>query len=209
MGAISVGSDARFNPDRKITLQEAVKIMLSLTGFAPFAEAKGGYPTGYMQLAYERELTDGISQSGSFTMADAVNLLYNAANMALLESYAVNGEGVKYATDTDTILSVYHDVYRVENFVTGVYGITTNDFPAPDEGQVRIGETIYHMGTRDMYSYLGLYVEIFYRDNESGDDDIIHTITIGINTGYDLKRSFKTLLRTLKFIFLIGGLPFA
>ena len=177
-GAVTVGEDACFYPQRNITLQETVKIMLSLTGFGPFAEAKGGYPSGYMQIAYERDLLDGVSQSGTFTFSDAVNLIYNAVNMSLLESYAIKGDGVKYATDTDTILSVYHDIYRTEGFVTGIHGISTNDFSAPEEGEIRVDETLYKVGTRDMYSYLGMYVEIFHRENEVSYDDIVTIRTV-------------------------------
>ena len=87
-GALTVPESRVFNPNNEITLWEATKIMLALTGFAPFAEARGGFPTGYMQLAYDRDLTDGIKIADSFTMKNAITLMYNAVTMPLLDSYA-------------------------------------------------------------------------------------------------------------------------
>lgn len=173
-GALTVPEDRIFNPDRETTLWEAVKIMLSLTGFAPFAEARGGFPTGYMQLAYDRDLTDGIKTAGSFTMKDAITLIFNAVTMPVLDSYAFEGDTVHYNTSTDTLLSIHHDVYHREDYVNGIYGISVNDMSAPEKNQIRIGNDIYSVSGGDTYSFLGMYTEIFYRDNDGGFDEIIY-----------------------------------
>lgn len=173
-GALTVPESRVFNPNNEITLWEATKIMLALTGFAPFAEARGGFPTGYMQLAYDRDLTDGIKIADSFTMKNAITLMYNAVTMPLLDSYAFEGDTVHYNTSTDTLLSRYHDIYRRENYVNGIYGISVNDMAAPDKNQIRIGSDLYKISGGDTYSYIGMYVESFFRDNGAGLGEIIY-----------------------------------
>ncbi len=173
-GALTVPADKLFNPDREITLWEAVKIMLALTGFAPFAEARGGFPTGYMQIAYDRDLTDGIKTAGFFTMKDAITLIFNAVTTPILDSYAFEGETVHYNTTTDTLLSMYHDIYRREDYVNGVYGISLNDMSAPEKNRVRMGNDIYAISGGDTYSFLGMYTEFFFRDNDDAFDEIIY-----------------------------------
>ena len=60
MGAFTVNEEKRFYPNREITLKEAVKIMLQLAGYGAFCEAKGGYPSGYLSVANERDILEPV-----------------------------------------------------------------------------------------------------------------------------------------------------
>ena len=54
-------SDASFfRPDDTITLPEALKICSVPAGYMKKAEALGGYPTGYIRMANELRITEGI-----------------------------------------------------------------------------------------------------------------------------------------------------
>ena len=38
-------------PENGVTAQEAIKIIVNLLGYSPFAESNGGYPSGYLKTA--------------------------------------------------------------------------------------------------------------------------------------------------------------
>lgn len=50
-------TEGTFRPDADITYQEAVTILVRALGYEPQAQAKGGYPTGYLVTASDIGLT--------------------------------------------------------------------------------------------------------------------------------------------------------
>ena len=79
MKIISVDSERRFYPNNNITAQEAIKMVVSALGYTPLAEARGGYPYGYIQAAKDGDLLDGISvgSGDEITLGAAAELLFN------------------------------------------------------------------------------------------------------------------------------------
>ena len=57
-GIISEAEDKHFNPERNVSLNEAVKMLVCLMGFNEYAQIHGGYPDGYMKVASEQKLLD-------------------------------------------------------------------------------------------------------------------------------------------------------
>ena len=52
---------AEFKPDAVLTLGEAVKVMISITGYSEWAEQQGGYPSGYYATAVSNDILKGVS----------------------------------------------------------------------------------------------------------------------------------------------------
>lgn len=50
-GIIEGYEDGTFMPENGVTAQEAIKIIVNLLGYSPFAESNGGYPSGYLKTA--------------------------------------------------------------------------------------------------------------------------------------------------------------
>lgn len=86
-GVMSGISDRMFAPEYSITLKEAERVILSLIGYDTYADRNGGYPQGYIKTAAELGLTKSITcgTDGAMTQIDAVNLVYNALDVKLLE----------------------------------------------------------------------------------------------------------------------------
>lgn len=80
MGVISVDDDRKFNPSDEITSDEAIKMVVSALGYGPLAKVRGGYPLGYMRIARDGNLLDGVDlESGeAITLNCAMNLMFNA-----------------------------------------------------------------------------------------------------------------------------------
>lgn len=112
-GVFSVGDDKLFNPDNAITLTEATKVVLSVLGYRPYAEVKGGYPTGYLFLANQLRIYDNLSHNEKLTKLDAAVLLANTANTVVMDVFPHN-DTVEYNKSDKSLLSVYRDIYVIE-----------------------------------------------------------------------------------------------
>ena len=65
MGALSAADDGRFEPERNITMNEAVKILLASAGYQEKALMSGGLYNGYYWLAKNLDLLDDLSYDGN------------------------------------------------------------------------------------------------------------------------------------------------
>lgn len=58
---IAIGDErGYFNPESSVTNEEFIKMVVSLLGFEPLAEQRGGYPAGYNVVASTYGLTEGF-----------------------------------------------------------------------------------------------------------------------------------------------------
>jgi hypothetical protein len=75
---IIAGSGGYFMPDENITYAQAVTILMRMLGYTD-ADAGMMWPDGYMSLAYDAGLTEGIASSWTapITRAQAAHLFYN------------------------------------------------------------------------------------------------------------------------------------
>ncbi len=100
--------DGSFAPDRTISCGEAVTILMRLLGYTD-ADSGVIWPDGYMALAQEAGLTDGLSLTGGaeITRAEAAKLFVNALGTAK------KGGGTLYALGEETtLISIGGDTMR-------------------------------------------------------------------------------------------------
>lgn len=115
-------SDAEnFRPDDPIKFSEAVTILCNVNGYSRMADINGGWPGGYINMAYEYDLTDNIKvidQRQLMNMKDSCILLANALTAPMMK-VTVTGVGeAQYSEDEDeTILSKFHGLKEIECFV--------------------------------------------------------------------------------------------
>lgn len=76
LGIIAGYPDGTFMPENPVTYAEAIKMIVAALGYNPKAEAMGGYPGGYLAIAAEKEITEGITVVG--------NLAANRGDIALM-----------------------------------------------------------------------------------------------------------------------------
>ena len=71
--------DGTFRPDENITYDEALKMVMSISPFGAVAEALGGYPNGYRELAEDKGIVKGTLDNGkAVARATVARLLYNS-----------------------------------------------------------------------------------------------------------------------------------
>lgn len=160
---ISQSDDKLFHPDDFVSFNEAVKMMVCTIGYRDYAEAKGGYPYGYIAAANRAKILEGVEGREEFTLGDMLILSANAVCAHMYDiSYIENGNLVYDNDSENTILSVYWDIYESEGLCEGVYGLNLSD-KKPSEGEAVIDGKIYVAGNTDAEEFVGQYVNYFYR----------------------------------------------
>lgn len=130
-GYINGYGDGTFGPDDTLTYAQVIKLIVGSMNYSSDAEYAGGYPSGYMQIAYQNEINkgvDGVSADTQVTRAQVAQLIDNALDSPLKE-YVGNDTNVwgqivpKYEKKDGTgefyssPLIYYHDAYVVEGRV--------------------------------------------------------------------------------------------
>ncbi len=92
LGLINGDDQGCFNPDKAIDGAGAVKILVCALDFRSVGEAKGGYPNGFVSVARDLGIADGIKISADVKWADAVRIIYDALySGAAVKSYSADG----------------------------------------------------------------------------------------------------------------------
>lgn len=197
-GILSVDDERLFRPSDAITLDEAIKIVVCMTGYRPVAEARGGYPGGYISTATSLKLTQGLSRGGAFSLNDAAILLYNILIVPqyTIESVKTDGDGFSYSyakSEEQTILYEAFGLSHTEGALTGFDNMNiAYDVTAGENEAVIDGVRYKVINDIDMTDYLGFNVgalynkddEISYVYKKSGSERITE-INIDDYVGFD------------------------
>lgn len=163
-GIVAVSDSRNFRPDDVITFSEAEKMILCAMGYSAYAEALGGYPTGYDAVAKKIDLISGANRPANVTVDTARMLLHKALITGIFDDSAVNGDSVVLSQSDDvTLLSQYFDCYLAEGQLTSADGVSINyDESAADDRVCIGGESYFADDSHNALAYLGQYVRAFY-----------------------------------------------
>lgn len=118
-----------FRPDSAITYGDLIKMLVDLLGYKEYAEARGGWITGYLDVAEDLGiLLDSAAMSAYVTRAEAAEMFYQSglAPIAMVTGYYTEN-GVSYPLksimdgmqdqDFESWLTKYQKIYYVEGYV--------------------------------------------------------------------------------------------
>ena len=132
-GFIAGMSDTEFDPDANVTYVQAQKMLVSAIGYETYAQAQGGWPTGYKTYAASLDITKGISgitDSTELTRAQVAQMIDNAmgAPLCVIASWKTEWNGTrtpnlevrdgKEGRAYETLFTEKHDAYKVYGRVT-------------------------------------------------------------------------------------------
>ena len=132
-GFIAGMSDTEFDPDANVTYVQAQKMLVSAIGYETYAQAQGGWPTGYKTYAASLDITKGISgikDSTELTRAQVAQMIDNAmdAPLCVIASWKPEWNGTKTPNlevrdgkegrAYETLFTEKHDAYKVYGRVT-------------------------------------------------------------------------------------------
>jgi len=169
-GVLTVGEDRMFRPTDEITVQEGVKILLSIMGYKPSAELIGAFPSGYMEVALRLKMLDNVPQTGTLTRKTSAVLLSNAMNTDMCEAMP-DGNGLKYTqVEGKNLLSMYKDMYSIEGRVDAVNGTALYSGDELHNG-IMIDGAVYDFNGET--SYIGLEVMAYYKQSSGDDAEVV------------------------------------
>lgn len=118
-------SATQFGPEDPVTYEQVVKLVTCTLGYEIVAKSNGGWPTGYLMIAADKQITKNAPGKGpdAAPRATAAILVYNALNSPILSrtTYGVNQEW-SFMDGTNgnalqTLLNVKLHAYKVEGTV--------------------------------------------------------------------------------------------
>ena len=153
----------KFNPNDEITFAQAIKILLSAAEYQILADAKGGFPTGYLTVANEIDLLEGVSigNDTSVTVAEATILAYNLMLAPVFEITSY-GDKMDFKRGGKTYIEKLYEAYPVEGVVTATEhnSIVLNAPFKKDNGKIAIDGVEYKYPGSDI-SLLGKNVTAY------------------------------------------------
>ncbi|MBQ7033655.1 MAG: S-layer homology domain-containing protein [Clostridia bacterium] len=114
MGHVSGYGDGTFRPEVHITNEQAVKMLVSMLGYAPRAGERGGYPDGYWSVAEEIGLLENttLERTAEATQGQIARLLMNAVYLPVMEQTVYSNNPVYTVMDgVDGALMRFFDKY--------------------------------------------------------------------------------------------------
>lgn len=130
LGTISGYEDGTFRPESNITYNEFLKMVLSIVGYDPFAEARGGYPEGYIKCAEQQGITADLTFKGDDIVkrCEAAIMINNALDVPLVvvDGYETQWNGIitpvfvtkdQSGSQYQTPLTYFHNIYTVEGTI--------------------------------------------------------------------------------------------
>lgn len=170
-GIISGYEDNSFKPENVVTYNEAVKIILSVCGYSQYANTIGGYPQGYLKIATENNLQNGVTAAGDSPMSrmDAATLIYNSFKIEIMPTvYQGENEHRNFLNDIVGIYTLEGTVISTD--ITSVYG----ERPMPEK-TAKIGDVYFTFDddTVAVRDCIGEDIRVFLKKNADDEYSLI------------------------------------
>lgn len=164
-----------FEPDREITVTEAVKCFVNLLGYESRALAEGGYPNGYLSVASRLKILSGIdSVNAKATREDIAKLIYNCLDVRVMYIESM-GNNIDYTTDEgSTFMTEILGINKIEGVMTA-NGVSALNDSSASNGFVVIGNSFFRVQEGyDATPFLGHHVFAYYKTS----DNLIIYVTV-------------------------------
>lgn len=161
-----IDNGGEFRPEAPVKLQEAAKIIVELLGYGILAQRSGGYESGYLTIAAEKDILDGIKVNvvDELTVGEAYVMIMNALEAPTCE-VEYSGGTVKYNINGAPVLASKYDTYKTKGRITANELTAINIYSkSAGEGSVVIDEKTYNIGNTDIGEQLGKSVDFYYKD---------------------------------------------
>jgi len=188
MGFVSRGEDLKFNPDNSVTFNEAVAFVVKAMGYRVIAESKGGYPSGYLNIASKYDLLENIQPKAEEVRFYEMYHMIAKALEAPAYTYAGSvGDEDYYSQEKDlTILNEYHKMRHIEGIVTAdSFSQLYSEEKSLADNQIAIDGEIYELGQNVAADFLGKTVVAIASESE-GEDIIVYIEESAKNVSYTL-----------------------
>ena len=158
-------SEGTFSPDAELSGNVALKMLLTAMGYETVAQAKGGYPAGYVAIDRTIGLLKGVSSFDALTVYDAKVIITNAlkADMAVFSGIE-NEQIITSTTGGRTLLSERFGLEKLSG-VVDVAGFITYDNTVTEDDAISLAGKNFKSRI-DATPYFGMDVTAYHKDGE-------------------------------------------
>ncbi|MEG1879963.1 MAG: S-layer homology domain-containing protein, partial [Oscillospiraceae bacterium] len=177
---VSGNGDNTFRPNDKIATNEYITMLVNAVGYEAIAKMRGGFPGGYLSVAKEIDLLDGMQNMNKefISRGDVAISAYNALFVKLLDAKYV-GDTIEYSKDdsNEMFLNKIFGIEECEGVVISNKFTGINDeYGNTNKNQVTIakpsGDTIaYDVCNTKASEMLGIYVKYYVKQEGKGDEN--------------------------------------
>lgn len=173
LGIVNGGGNNRFMPDGTTTVAQAIKMTLCGLGYEIVAESKGGWTTGYLSVAAQSRIMNGITGDigSALTRGQAAKILYNALGVTVMTE-SVNGK----FEQGDTLFEARYEAnewVHDTGLVTANYDTSIMESARLDKDQVIIDGVRWRTEDTDATQLLGMSVEYFGYEDAHGENRLV------------------------------------
>lgn len=178
IGILNGYSEKMFAPNDYVTYEQAIKVLVDITGYGDIAQKNGGWTEGYVMQARKNKMLSGVSRE-PFTRMSLYRLVYNTLDVPLIDRVIQRGGSELEKTD-DTLRNriageIEYELYRHKGvIVASSYTYTSAPYSDLYDDEVVIenrsvgGSYIYNIGRTNAPDMVGCEVEFYARKSESG-----------------------------------------
>lgn len=196
-GMVKGTSATTFDPDRKVTYQEALTMIVRACGYV---NLQGSWPANYVSKAAQIGVTAGVPVAGSANgvrgmIAKLVNNALDAKPMKVSKVDA-NGVPLEYEVEDDkTVLTKYFTLAEK----TGIPAYTHKEDPDVEDGYISVlvkdedgdyAATTYKLGSVDLSGFIGKEIVFYVNDDAT-------PVVMGVK---EVKTTSDNIITTEKFL---------
>lgn len=180
IGILNGVSENLFAPDDFLTYEQAVKVMVVITGYGDIANQNGGWIGGYITAASRNSMLGGVSLQNPFSRADLYRLIYNTLDVKLINEKISSGSGSELVKSEETLRdrlanTTEYQIYKHRGvIVANSFSYITSPYSDLYDDEVVIdnhteGKSfIYRIGKTNAYNMVGQEVEFYFKSTEDG-----------------------------------------
>lgn len=158
--------ETHFMPDETVSYAQLAKMLVSFAGYAPAAEAAGGYPAGYLMKATQLEiLSEG---SGECTRGEMARMVYKTLFVPVFLPTAYGDESGTYETGK-TVLEYYLHIEKYSGIVTADTKNSMRGDTFAKDGEIHIDGKAFVWENEKAEEFFGKKITFYVRENS---DDI-------------------------------------
>ncbi len=171
-----IGDDiGTFRPDDTITYAEAMTILVRVIGHEPSALSKGAYPSGFLVVGAENNLSKNANASANepATRGLVAQMTFNALTAKLMEQTGF-GQDPVYTVVDKTLLGNKLNTEKKTGQVMATSQTKLSGAGTLAKDEVQIGQEVYTLAKGlNATKMLGYNVVFYTRENDYGDKEVI------------------------------------
>lgn len=167
------GNGGYFNPNAKISYNEAIKILVVALGYNIHAESRGGYPGGY--IAQANSLGIKGYDTSDMTRANCATILIDALNAPVAQVSHWEKDSFNYISGNGASLLYFtKGIYRIKGVVTdnGLTSLTTTKNQGKEFAEIE--NVIYKNEYDGIRELLGYQTYAYIKENKDGFDSLVY-----------------------------------